>query len=301
MSGNLIDLRRSIKSVKDTQKTTRAMKTVSAAKMRRSVTELNNTRPVMGKIQTLLSRLAPAVDASTQPLLAERPTGNVVLVVVSADKGLCGAFNSKLIAAAEKHFDLLSEETVADGHSVHLVTIGNKANKYFTKRQYEIKNDFRSVMSRLRAADAMNLAQYLLDLYLNENSYIKRIEFLHMKYISASRQEIAVSQMFPIRQEWKDTAAKPLKPEDEIEYIFEPSEEEIFKYLLPRYINSLVYQVLLQSAAAEHMARMVAMETASQNASDMIKSLTLTMNKLRQASITTEILEIITATEALKK
>lgn len=304
MAGNLIDLRRRIKSVKDTQKITKAMKTVSAVKMRRSIMELNNTRPVMEKIQMVLKRVAPAVDASAHPLLEKREKGDILLVVLSADKGLCGAFNSHLIEAAEEHFEKLSEECRESGGSVQMVIAGNKAFKYFNNREYPIKKNYLSMMSRLKAHHAKELSQFLLDSYLSpgeDDQPIKKIEFINNKYISASRQEVTISQLFPIEQEWREEKGIGKNIEEEIEYIFEPSEDELFKYLLPRYVNSHVYQVLLQSSASEHSARMVAMELATQNASDMMKELTLTLNKLRQASITTELLEIITATEALTK
>lgn len=304
MAENLIDLRRRIKAVMNTQKTFRAMKTVSAAKLRRSLGELNKTKPVMEKIESLLRRVGPAVDVESHPLLKERETGKIILVVVSADKGLCGAFNSHLIGAAEDHYQ---EQLNKSGDNISLVIVGNKAFNYFTKRDYPIKKGYRSVISRLKYHHALDLSKYLQDIYLDPEENIKKIEFIYTKYISASKREITVKQLFPLRDEWEQVKAAEqaesdrVGKEEDIEYIFEPSEEEIFKYLLPKYINARVHQILLQSAAAEHLARMVAMEQASQNSDEMIRTLTLTMNKLRQATITKELLEIITATEALRK
>jgi F-type H+-transporting ATPase subunit gamma len=302
MAENLIDLRRRIKAVKNTQKTFRAMKTVSAVKLRRSVAELNKTKPIMDKIAALLRRVGPvsAVDVDAQPLLKERQDGKTVIVVISADKGLCGAFNSHLIGAAEAHYRGQLDET---GDNIGLIIAGNKALNHFSKKAYPIRKSYKSVMSGLKYHHALELSHYLQEIYLNPEEHIKKIEFVFTRYISASKSEPAIKQLFPLGSEWKQEEADAGDEghEEDSEYIFEPSEKEIFAYLLPRYIDALVQQILLQSAASEHMARMIAMEQASQNAEEMTRTLTLTMNKLRQASITGELLEIITATEALRK
>lgn len=305
MAGNLIALRRRIKAVKNTQKTFRAMKTVSAAKMRRSVTELNKIKPVMEKIESLIGRVASAVDVESHPLLKERESGKTVIVSISADRGLCGAFNSHLIAKTETHY---KENLNKSGDNLSLVALGNKVCNYFKRRKQPVKKEYRNVMSRLKHHHALDLSRYLQDIYLDPEENIKKIEFVYTEYLSATKQEFTVRQLFPIKSRWGKAAGEEGEEgvfekgiEEDIEYIFEPSEEEIFKYLLPRYINSLVQQILYQSAASEHGARMKAMELASQNADEMISTLTLTMNKLRQASITKELLEIITATEALTK
>ncbi|MCP5053484.1 MAG: ATP synthase F1 subunit gamma [bacterium] len=301
MAENLIDLRRRIKSVKNTQKSTKAMKTVSAAKLRRSVTELNKTKPMMAKISSLLRRVGNAAGEQTHPLLENRDSGVNVMVVVTGDKGLCGAFNSHVIGRAENHYNQLLEwEGSAD--NISLVTVGNKGFRHFNKRGYPIKKNYPSVMARLTYQNALDLSTWLQDIYLNPGENIKKIEFVSTQYISASKQELSIRQLFPIKSDWEvDDQVEDGSEAEEIDYIYEPSAEAIFKALLPKYINSMVYQVLLQSAAAEHAARMIAMDLATKNASEMIRNLTLTMNKLRQASITKELLEIITATEALQQ
>jgi F-type H+-transporting ATPase subunit gamma len=296
MAQNLIDLRRRIKSVKNTQKTTKAMKTVSAAKLRRAVSELNKLKPVLERIIVFLNHLEPGNNLESFPLLKERDSGKVILVAVSADKGLCGAFNSHLIAAAEKYYQQQVEE---NGDNVSLVTLGNKAVGYFEKKGYSINKSYKSMISKLTYQDALELSKYLQDIFLTPAEDVKKVNFIYTQYLSASKQEIKTKQLFPLDVDWEDPESTESKKE--LEYIFEPSKAEIFKYLLPRYIDSFVYQILLQSAASEHVARMIAMELATQNATEMIRTLTLTMNKLRQASITKELLEIITATEALRK
>jgi len=295
MAQNLIDLRRRIKSVKDTQKTTKAMKTVSAAKLRRSVSEVNRNRPILDKIDSILLQSEKVCHMNNHPFLQERKEGHTVVVVVSADKGLCGAFNSRLISKTESHFKQLIE---TESYTPYLITVGNKATRYFSKRKFEIKKMYPGIMTRLKYENAYELSQYLQKIYLSQTDEIKKIEFIFTEFVSAGKQEVNFKSLFPITHRCDDTNENDTK---DIEYIYEPSAEAIFKYLLPRYIDSTIFQILLQSSASEHAARMVAMDLATKNASEMIRTLTLTMNKMRQASITKELLEIITATEALKK
>jgi len=300
MAQNLIDLRRRIKAVRNTQKTTQAMKTVSAAKLRRSVTELKRTQPIIEQIESILKRVkhaASKLEIISHPLLKERKTGDTVIVTISSDKGLCGAFNSHV---GEKTEEQYRRRLNPEGDNLFLITVGNKAFKYFNKRKYPIKKNYPSVMTRLKYQNALDLSEYLQKIFLDPDEDIKTIEFVFTEYLSASKHEAAVRQLFPIKMEWGGEGGEEGEEKD-IEYIFEPSAEEIFKALLPKFINAKVYQVLLHSSASEHAARMIAMDLATRNASDMIRNLTLTLNKLRQASITRELLEIITATEALKR
>jgi F-type H+-transporting ATPase subunit gamma len=296
MAGNLIYLRRRIKSVKNTQKLTRAMKTVAAAKLRRATAELKKARPHRDKIVSLMQQTGPRVDLSLQPLLKTREQGGILLVVLASDKGLCGAFNSHVLKQSELYYRELLER----GEAVSLVTIGTKAGRYFAKRGLPVKAAYNGLISRLQFADAVNLADELRNIYLNED--IKRVEFAFQEFVSASRQHFSIRRLFPVVVEWPEAAAAEKMPEaEEIAYILEPGAEAIFQALLPRFIIAAVFQVLLQSLAAEQISRMVAMDLATRNASDMVRSLTLLLNKMRQASITKELLEIITATEALNK
>lgn len=294
MSGNLIDLRRRIKSVKNTQKITRAMKTVSAAKLRRSTTDLNRNRPVVERLWELLVKTAKKQEASKSELTMERKEGDYLIVVLGSDKGLCGAFNSHIYKKAENRFKELKEK----GEEVLLITIGNKVYKYFNKREYPIKKNYESMMKRVQYMDSIQLSEYLQKIFTEEN--IKKVEFIYTEFQSASRQSVNVKQLFPLEENWEEGENNG-NIDDEVEYIFEPSAEEIFKKVLPKFIDLLVYRLLLESEASENAARMIAMELATNNADEMIRGLTLVLNKLRQASITKELLEIITATEALKK
>jgi F-type H+-transporting ATPase subunit gamma len=296
MAGNLIYLRRRIKSVKNTQKLTRAMKTVAAAKLRRATGELKKSRPHRDKITFLLQQTGAMIDLSQQPLLKTREQGSILLVMVASDKGLCGAFNSHVLKQSENYY----RELVDRGESVSLITVGTKASRYFLKRNLALETAHNGLISRLQFTDARSLAAELLNVYLNEE--IKSVEFAFHKFISTSRQQFTIRRLLPVAMEW--SAAIDNEKEKDLEkakYIFEPGAEAIFQALLPRFIIAAVYQILLQSMAAEQVSRMVAMDLATRNASDMIRSLTLLLNKMRQASITKELLEIITATEALNK
>ncbi len=296
MAGNLIYLRRRIKSVKNTQKLTRAMKTVAAAKLRRVTGELKKSRPHRDKITFLLQQTGATIDLSQQPLLKTREQGSILLVVVASDKGLCGAFNSHVLKQSENYY----RELVDRGEAVSLITIGTKASRYFLKRNLALKTAHNGLISRLQFTDASRLAAELTDVYLNEE--IKSVEFAFHEFVSASRQQFTVRHLLPVAMEWSAaTDAEKEKDLQKTKYIFEPGAEAIFQALLPRFIIAAVYQILLQSMAAEQVSRMVAMDLATRNASDMIRSLTLLLNKMRQASITKELLEIITATEALNK
>ena len=296
MAGNLIVLRRRIKSVKNTQKLTRAMKTVAAAKLRRAVTELKKSRPYRDKIAFLLQQAAAAASLETQPLLKGADQGAVLLVVVAGDKGLCGAFNSHVLKQSEAYY----RELAAGGQTVSLIAIGTKASRYFSKRNMEVKKSYNGMISRLQFAHAGRLAAELQELFLNGG--IKSVEFAFSEFVSASRQQFTIRRLFPVVLEPAAAAdAEKESGAERVEYIFEPGADALFQSLLPRHISALVYQILLQSMAAEQVARMVAMDLATRNASDMIRDLTLLLNKMRQAAITKELLEIITATEALNK
>jgi F-type H+-transporting ATPase subunit gamma len=296
MAGNLIVLRRRIKSVNNTQKLTRAMKTVAAAKLRRATTELKKSRPYRDKIAFLLQQTAAGAALEAQPLLKGADQGTVLLVVVAGDKGLCGAFNSHVLKQSEAYY----RELAAGGQAVSLITVGTKASRYFSKRNMEPEKSYNGLISRLQFADAGRLAAELQELFLKGG--IKSVEFAFSEFISASRQQFSIRCLLPIVLE---PAAAPAAEKEagaeKVDYILEPGADALFQSLLPRHISAVVYQILLQSMAAEQVARMVAMDLATRNASDMIRALTLLLNKMRQAAITKELLEIITATEALNK
>jgi F-type H+-transporting ATPase subunit gamma len=218
----------------------------------------------------------------------------VLLVVVAGDKGLCGAFNSHVLNQGEAYY----RELAASGKAVSLVTIGTKAGRYFSKRKIEPLRSYNGLISRLKFADAERLSAELQELFLNGG--IQSVEFAFSEFVSASKQRFSLRRLFPVKIELP-AVAETEAGAHKAGIIFEPGADAIFQALLPRFVQSVVYQVLLQSMAAEQVARMMAMDLATRNASDMIRHLTLQLNKMRQAAITKELLEIITATEALNK
>jgi F-type H+-transporting ATPase subunit gamma len=233
-------------------------------------------------------------DATPRSLLQGNEAGAVLLVVVAGDKGLCGAFNSHILKQGEARY----RELAAAGREVVLVTVGTKAGRYFSKRGLEPVQAYNGMIGRLQFADAARLGTDLQQRFLA--GALHSVEFAASEFVSASKQEFRLRRLFPVE------VAAPERPDIEAGseaegYIFEPGADAIFQALLPRFVTAAVYQVLLQSVAAEQVARMVAMDLATRNASDMIRELTLLMNKMRQAAITKELLEIITATEALNK
>ncbi len=315
MSGNLIDLRKRIKAVKNTQKITKAMKTVSAAKLRRSANELKKNDAHSKKFESILNIVYSAVRRSIQhPLFIKKDKGIRLILVISADKGLCGAFNSHIVKKAESFYKELTTKTEdKEPEEVMFFVVGNKAYRHLLKRNYPILRNFSSVMARFTGRDSSKIANELIALYTNDKEFfenhkqikvsewkdVKQIDVIFTEFESSSRQNVSIKTLFPID---KDTLVEEKEEKSEpVEFIFEPTPDEIFKELIPQYLKTRIYNLFLNSLASEHAARMIAMDLATRNASDMIKSLTLTMNKLRQASITKELLEIITATEALKK
>lgn len=295
MAGNLIFLRRRIKSVKNTQKLTKAMKTVAAAKLRRATGELKRSRAYREKIGFLLQEAGAKAAQQDHPLLQGGAQGAALLVVIAGDKGLCGAFNSHVLKQGEARFRQLA----AAGREAMLVTVGTKASRYFVKRGLEPKKMYNGMVSRLQFADAARLAAELQELFLSQS--LGSVEFAFSEFVSASKQQFSLRRLFPIEIGPAVDAGEAGADGEREGYIFEPGADAIFQALLPRTVAAFVYQVLLQSAAAEQVARMVAMDLATRNANDMIRDLTLLLNKMRQAAITKELLEIITATEALNK
>ncbi|HOW44688.1 MAG TPA: ATP synthase F1 subunit gamma [Candidatus Aminicenantes bacterium] len=290
MAGNLIFLRRRIRSVRNTQKLTKAMKTVAAAKLRRANGELKRSRAYREKVEEML-RASAARAAAGHPLL-RAGAGAALLVVVAGERGLCGAFNSHVLRQAEARY----RELAAGPGGAHIVTVGAKAERHFGRRGLAPLRAYSGLLGRLQFADAARLAADLQERFVADG--LRLVEFAFSRFVSASKQEFALRGLFPVEVEAPPAAAGGAEGE---EYIYEPDADVLFRELLPRHVQAVVHQVLLQSVAAEQVARMVAMDLATRNASDMIRRLTLQLNKMRQAAITKELLEIITATEALSQ
>jgi len=281
----LLDIRRRIRSVKNTQQITRAMKMVAAARLRRAQERVFNARPYANQMLTLLSSLAARTEQRAHPLLAERPVEKVLLVLVTGDKGLCGAFNTNLIRAAQSHLEEHRDRKVS------MIAVGRKGRDFFRRRPVEMISELVNIFSRLEFSHAQEIAQQIIDLYTREE--VDAVDFIYNESKTVLTQRLTRERYLPI---------KPMKPtagEALIDYIYEEPASEIFGVLLPRYVEIEVYRALLESAAAEFAARMTAMDAASNNAAEMIDSLTLHMNRVRQAAITREIIEVVSGAAAL--
>lgn len=278
------DIKRKIASVKNTQKITKAMKMVSAAKMRRAQDAMAAARPFAYKITEMVHDVAQRANPELHPFLSgNENTDTIGLVVVTSDRGLCGAFNNNILKAVSR---FASEH---QGKKVKLVCIGKKAYEFFRKRDYEIIEKYADFAGKVLFSDAVGIADVVVEQFLNNG--IGDVYVLYNEFKSTASQTPVTEKILPLKVE---DAGEQL-----VEYIYEPKPEMLLNELMPRYIRYKVFQALLESTAGEHGARMMAMDNASRNASDMIGKLTLTYNKVRQAAITNEILDIVNGAEAL--
>jgi F-type H+-transporting ATPase subunit gamma len=278
----LLDIRRRIRSVRSTQQITRAMKMVAAARLRRAQERIFSARPYANQMLTLLGSVAARTEQRAHPLLAERPVEKVLLVFVTADRGLCGAFNTNLIRAAQAYFD---ETPQAAGQQASVIVVGRKGRDFFRKRPVKVVAEHVNLFGRLQFTQAQEIAKEIIDLYTRQT--VDAVDFLYNEFKSVLAQRLRVERYLPI---------KPMQlPPGEalIDYIYEQPAAEIFDALLPRYVEIEVYRALLESQAAELAARMTAMDAATNNAAEMIESLTLHLNRVRQAAITKEIIEVV--------
>ncbi|HXM45590.1 MAG TPA: ATP synthase F1 subunit gamma [Bryobacteraceae bacterium] len=281
---SLIDIRRRIRSVRNTQQITKAMKMVSAAKLRRAQDRVIASRPYGAALRGLLADVAGAAAADErvagQPLLARRPEQRVQLVLITSDKGLAGAFNSNLIKSAQRFADEHKPATT------DFLLIGRKGRDFFRKRGVPITGEHLG-MAKVQYEDAVAIGQKLIERFRNKE--IDAVYVLYNEFKSVMAQKTTLAQVLPME------LPKQAEP---VDFIFETPRLEMLASLLPRYVESELYRALLESAAAEHAARMTAMDAATSNASDMIETLTLYMNRVRQASITKEIIEVVSGAAA---
>lgn len=287
---SLIDIRRRLRSVKNTQQITRAMKLVAAAKLRRSQDRVIAARPYAKALRNVLTSVAARARAATNTLLEVRKEKRVVVLVVAGDKGLCGAFNANIHRAVTA---LLAERS--DWEKVTLLPIGKKALDFWKRRRWPLApKAYPGIFSRVEPAHAREIAQFLAT-ELIENR-IDAAYVVYNEFKSVLSQIVRVERLVPISG--GETAMAPAAAL--LDYIYEPDPEAILSRLLPRYLEFVIFRTLLESAAAEHGARMTAMDSASKNAGEMIDSLTLTYNRARQARITKELIEIVSGAAALE-
>lgn len=292
---NILDIRRRIRSVRNTQQITRAMKMVAGAKLNRAQDRAVRTRPYARQTSSVLSSLAARVENPDHPLLERREVRKVLLVLLTADKGLCGAFNSNLIRAAqhylEEHKDL----------EVSMITIGRRGSDFFRKRDVPKVAEWVGLFGRLKFTDAEEITSKIISLYTDGT--FDAVDLLYNEFKTVLTQKLVVERFLPI-----EPIAPPIVAPDVageagdsplVDYIYEQPPGEIFGRLLPRYVEIEVYRALIESEAAELASRMTAMDAATKNAGEMIDQLTLNMNRIRQAAITREIIEIVSGAAAL--
>jgi F-type H+-transporting ATPase subunit gamma len=282
----LRDIQRRIRSVQSTQKITRAMKLVAAAKLRRAQERIVSARPYATKMAELLGNLVSGGDEAGHPLLEQREGPRRQIVIITADKGLAGAFNSNIIRRA---LELIRESSAAD---LTLVVVGRKARDFYRRRPYTIKHDLIGFWDRLAYSHACELADFFMKQYLDGE--VDEVWLLYNEFRSVAVQRPVRVQLLPIPRTEEHAA-------ETVDYIYEPGPEEILGELLPRHVRMQVYRALMESAAGEHGARMTAMEAATSNAKEMIDVLTIQYNKARQEKITKELLDIVGGAEALKQ
>jgi F-type H+-transporting ATPase subunit gamma len=284
----LRDIQRRIRSVQSTQKITKAMKLVAASKFRRAQERILAARPYATKMRELLGGLAGHTEDETHPLLVRRDTGRKRLVIVTADKGLCGAFNSNILRESLRFLRGPGET------SVTLVVVGKKARDFYRRRQFTVKSEMLGIFDRLAYSHAQELAGGLMQDYLAEE--VDEVHLMYNEFRSVAVQRPVRQQLLPIEAQGDGDDGGSHE-----EYLYEPGPEAILASLLPRHVTIQVYRALMESAAGEFGARMTAMEAASKNAREMINLLTIQYNKARQERITKELLDIVGGAEALRQ
>jgi len=286
---SLIDLRRRIRAVKNTQQITKAMKMIAASRLRKSQERILNARPFAIQARRVLHDLAGRTDPSRHPLLAVRDEKTVLVLILSADKGLCGSFNTNIVKAASQFIVANSDKKIVLG------LIGRKGRDFFLRRGYEPAIDRINVFQHLSFDDARAVANMASELYADAK--IDAVYIVYNEFKSVMQQRLVSERLLPVPKDEFDEAE--VGQHAHVDYIYEPDADTLFAQLLPGYVRTQVWRALLESAAAENAARMTAMDAATKNATDMIDALTLYMNKVRQAGITREIIEVVSGAQAL--
>lgn|SRR5512139_2319101 len=285
----LRDIKRRIKAVESTSKITKAMKMVSAAKFRKAQQRMLEMRPYADRMNGILSSLASSAEGEIHPLLAVRPRKNIEVIVMTSDRGLCGAFNTNIMKAATRHIDELKRE----GYDVTIDIVGRKARDYYKRRGIEMRKTWTGISGKISYGNAQEIAAEIIENYTNETT--DEVILIFNEFKSAIAQQVVISRLLPL---------SPIEAAEETlpiyNFIYEPSKQEIFSRLVPKNVEIQIFRALLESQASEEAARMAAMENATRAANDMIGSLTLQYNKARQASITKELMDIVGGVEALK-
>lgn len=282
-------IKKRIGSVKNTRQITKAMKMVSAAKLRRAQENIIAARPYASKMEEVLQSLACCAEGDAHPLLEVREAKKLLLLVVTSDRGLCGGFNANLCKAADRYI----RENKEKYEQITLLTLGRKGYE-FLKNRYTVGKNYPNLISKPNYQTAALLAQEIIDGYLEEQ--YDQVIILYNAFKTVMSQDITFQQLLPV----VPPEATAVADESTVEYIYEPSVQELLGEILPKNIEVQIFKAMLESVAAEHGARMTAMDSASKNASEMIGKLTLIYNRARQAAITKELMEIISGAESIK-
>jgi F-type H+-transporting ATPase subunit gamma len=281
----LLDLRRKIRTIGNIQQMTKAMKTVSTVKLKRAQQALLNTRAYAHQLPVLVSSIASRVNKNLHPLLEEREEKKIELVIVTSDRGLCGAFNSKI---KDKALEFIEEKK--DKVEINLTLIGKKAVTFFKKEHFNIHYELPGIFQNLNREKVREITQNLINLFLKKE--IDAIYVIYNEFKSILRHELIIKKLIPLQ--------RIEEKEIPIDYIYEPDAKTILEKLLPSYIENQIHHFLLESMTSEHSARMIAMENATNNAQELIDDLILERNKIRQAMITKELVNIMTTIRALE-
>jgi F-type H+-transporting ATPase subunit gamma len=292
----LLDFRRRIRSVKNTQQITRAMKFVAAARLRRAQEAALAARPYAVELARVLRSTMARIESPEHPLLAKRPENNILAIVLTGERGLAGAFNSNVLRKAQEFF------RGHQGKKITTIPVGKKGRDSLRRAGFTFAAEYVNVLARVDFRTAREIANLVTDLYVKEA--IDSVYIIFSEFKSVMVPTLAVEKLLPVEAIREDDANKTVQPDEEnkkpgqpsetpIDYIYEQPEEQILAKLLPRYVETQILRAMLESSAAEHAARMTAMEAATNNANDVIEALTLHMNKVRQAAITKEIIEIV--------
>ena len=303
---SLRDIRNRIKSVRNTQQVTRAMKMVAAAKLRKAQERIFRTRPYAFKLAETISHLKSQIDPTAHPLFQPRDlTDGVLLIVVTADRGLAGAFNANILKLAEQTIQQKYAE-VHEAGNLYLVCVGRKAHEHFAKRGYQLLGDFRGTFDKLSFDTVQDVSKIAIDGYLEDKWDV--VEVVYNEFKNTISQNRIVEPLLPIPTEQFLTPVMETEIEHQaefkegqaVDYIFEPSARRILDVLVPKYFGYQLWRVLLESNAAEQGARMMAMDNATTNADDLLRDLKLKYNRARQDAITTELIEIVSGANALE-
>ncbi len=292
MSGALKEVRNRIKSVQSTQQITKAMKMVSAAKLRRAQDAIIQMRPYAKKLQEMLGNIVSNADGDVSMALAkERPVEKVLLIVITSDRGLCGGYNSNLIKLAKSDIKEKYATQFAKGN-VEILPLGKKGYEHFSKNKFKVVDNYWSIFSNLNFENVAAAAKYAMDAFAKGE--VDAVDLVYSEFKNAGTQIFTAEQFLPV----KKTAAK--KGETKADFIFEPDKNVLIEELMPKILNTQLYKAMLDAHASEHGARMTAMDKATENANELLKALKISYNRARQAAITTELTEIVSGAAALQ-